>query len=484
MSPHSSPIEINRKPHGGYLVVLVLVFGGIFFAIISGFMGFVVTQSQVVNQRVALERAGEVAEAGLNYYRWYLAHNPSDVTAGTGTPGPYVFPYTDPELGVIGEFSLEIASTTYCGAVSSIDVSSTGLVYSDASVERTVSARYTQPTIAEYAFILNADVWAGPSLSITGPYHNNFGIRMDGQNDSIVTSVQSTWRCTNSFGCSPSQWVDGVWDSPSSNANPALFSFPASLIQFNNIDGDLDLMRERALSGGGIHIPETDEDGYWVIFNADETVTVREVTNTYAYTAYSTEQGYFTERNIIRNFSNVGTYPINPTCPLIFVEDKVWLEGVVSTKVTIAAASSTDGVNQSIIIEGNITYEDPEEDGLLALAEHDVLIGVDVPNDTYINGIFVAQGGRFGRNHYDFDDLPNPSGPTDYRPYYDRNSLTMTGTVVSNGRVGTQWTSAGVFSSGFRTRTNSFDRNLVDNPPPLLPSTSEVYDFVRWREVE
>jgi len=60
----------------------------------------------------------------------------------------------------------------------------------------------------------------------------------------------------------------------------------------------------------------------------------------------------------------------------------------------------------------------------------------------------------------------------------------MIGTVVSNGRVGTQWVSSGSFISGFRNRTNSFDRNLVDDPPPLLPSTSEVYDFVRWREVE
>ena len=467
----------------GYLVVLVLVFGGIFMVIISGFIGFVVTQSQVVNQRLALEQAGEVAEAGLNYYRWYLAHNPSDVTAGTGTPGPYVFPYEDPELGVIGEFSLAIASTTYCGAVSSIDVTATGVVYSDPSVRRTVSARYTQPTIAEYAFILNADVWAGADRIITGPYHNNNGIRMDGRNDSVVSSVQTSWTCTNSFGCSPTQTVDGVWASPSSNANTALFSFPASLIQFANIDGDIDLMRDRAINGGGIHIPGTNEDGYWVIFNANGTVTIREVTNTYSYTAENST-GTFTERNIIQSYSTVGTYPINPSCPLIFVEDKVWLEGVVGAKVTIAAASTTDGIDQSIILEGNITYNNPETDGLLVLAEHDVLLGVEVPNDMTVNGIFVAQGGRYGRNHYTYSRLPNPPGPTNYKPYYDRNSLTMIGTVVSNGRVGTQWVSSGSFISGFRNRTNSFDRNLVDDPPPLLPSTSEVYDFVRWREVE
>lgn len=479
---------LPQRPHthaeAGYLMVLVLVFGGIFTAILSGFVGFVVTQSQVVNQRIALEQAGEVAEAGLNYYRWYLAHNPGDVTAGTGTHGPFVFPYEDPELGVIGEYSLAIASTTYCGAVSSIDVTSTGLIYSDPSVKRTISARYTQPTIAEYAFILNADVWAGADRIITGPYHNNGGIRMDGKNDSIVSSVQSSWSCTNSFGCSPTQTVDGVWASPSSNANPALFSYPASIIQFANIDGDIDLMRDRAINGGGIFIPATSEDGYWIIFNANETITVREVTNTYPYLAENAT-GLFTERNIIQSYSTVGTYPINPSCPLIFVEDKVWLEGVVGTKVTIAAASSTDGIDQSIILEGNITYDNSETDGLLALAEQDILLGVEVPNDMIVNGIFVAQNGRYGRNYYTYSRLPNPAGPENYKPYYKRNSLTMTGTVVSNGRVGTRWVDYyGTYVSGFNFRTNSFDRNLVENPPPLLPSTSEVYDFVQWREVE
>ncbi len=99
-----------------------------------------------------------------------------------------------------------------------------------------------------------------------------------------------------------------------------------------------------------------------------------------------------------------------------------------------------------------------------------------------LNGIFVAQNGRFGRNFYRSNWLPNPSGPLNYRPFYERDSLTINGTIVSNGRVGTSWSSGGVFSSGFRNRVNSFDRNLVDNPPPLVPNTSDVYEFVEWRE--
>lgn len=104
MYPHSS--------ERGALVVLTLVFGAVFFMLIASFMGFVITQSQVQERTVAKERALSIAEAGLNYYKWYLAHNPNDVTLGTGVPGPYEVPFTDPELGVIGTTSLSVASTS------------------------------------------------------------------------------------------------------------------------------------------------------------------------------------------------------------------------------------------------------------------------------------------------------------------------------------------------------------------------------------
>jgi hypothetical protein len=181
---------------------------------------------------------------------------------------------------------------------------------------------------------------------------------------------------------------------------------------------------------------------------------------------------------------NYGTFTINPSCPLIYVADKIWLQGEVDQKVTLAAAGTdSTGANPSIILQGNITYDNPDTDGLLAIAEENVLLGVDVPNNMTVNGIYIAQTGRFGRNDYEFDNLPNPSGPLDFRPYYDRNSLTINGTIVSNGRVGTQWVNgSNVFQSGFRNRFSSYDRNLVESPPPLVPNTSDVYDFVDWRE--
>lgn len=466
----------------GFFLVLVLVLSAVFFTILTSFIGFIVTQNQVVNQRVVLDKSAEIAEAGLNYYKWYLAHYPNDVTNGTGLPGPYVHTYYDPEDGAIGEFSLDIASTTYCGDVASIEVSSTGYTYQDPTISRTIVARYAQPTVAEYAFIINSNVWAGDDRTIIGPYHSNQGIRMDGTNQSTVTSGLTDWTCTSSFGCSPNQTVDGVFTT-TGNANASLFSFPSSPINFTDLTIDLVNMKDRAENNNGWYFGDSGSgnDGYHIIFNGDGTFTVRTVTRTYSYWGYSSSDGWQTEDNVIRNESSGTTYTIDANCPLIYVEDRVWLEGVVDQKVTLAAADTdSSSVNPDIILEGDITYVDPDEDGLLAIAENNVLVGLTVPNNMEVNGIFVAQDGRYGRNHYTTSGYQDVLSMHD--SYVTRNSLTMNGTIVSNGRVGTKWTSGSTFISGFDTRYNSYDRNLVDNPPPLVPNTSDVYEFTEWRE--
>lgn len=474
----------GSSKEGGFLLVLVLVFSSVLFVIISSTLGYVIGQSQVTTARTEIQKATDIAEAGLNYYRWFLAHYPNDTTDGTGLPGPYVHQYFDPEGAAIGEFSLAVASSTYCGDVASIEVTSTGFTYARPEFDRTVSARYVRPTVAEYAYIINSNVWAGPSRVIIGPYHSNGGIRMDGENQSTVSSGQTTWTCTSGFGCSPSGVRDGVFTT-TANADPSLFVFPSAPINFTGLTIDLSQMQNRAQTRGGLHFGPSGNYGYRFTFNNDNTVTVRRVTNTTAYWGFNNDTGWLQERNVISASVLVGTYTIPASCPLLFVEDKVWVDGVVSRKVSLAAADvDTPGVDPSIIINGNITYSTTTA-GLLAIAEQDVLLGLSVPNDLTINGILIAQAGRYGRNHYceNCSEGFNSRGlPSALDPFVFRNTLTMNGTIVSNGRVGDQWVSGGIPISGFLNRFNSYDRNLVENPPPLIPNTSDVYVFRDWRE--
>ncbi len=467
----------------GALLVLILILGSVLFVMLGGYISYLITQKTVSSQQVTKARAREIAEAGLNYYKWFLAHYPNDVTNGTGLPGPYVIPYNDTELGSIGEYSLQVASTTYCGVVSTIEIESTGYTYDNPTLKKTIYARYARPTVAEYSYIINSNVWAGSDRTIIGPYHSNGGVRMDGTNNSTVSSGQDTWTCTSTFGCSPSGVRNGVFTT-TGNANTSLFAFPAPPINFTGLTVDLAQMKSRAQSNGGIYIGPSGLYGYRIVFKSDNTIDVFTVDETYNYQGYNNTSGTQYERNIIRDDDPYATYAINSACPLIFVEDKVWLEGNVPSKISIAAADvDTPGVDPSIILNNNITYSTSSA-GLLAVAEQDVLLGVVVPNTMYLNGIFVAQNGRYGRNHYQYSDLPNPSGPLDYRPYYQRAELNTNGTIVSNGRVGEKWTSGGTFLSGFNVRNNTYDRNLVDNSPPLIPYTSDDYTFTEWREVQ
>lgn len=473
----------------GYLLVLILIFGAIFFTMAAAFMGFIVSQHKAQVFNYNKERALDIAEAGLNYYKWYLAHNPDDVTNGTGAPGPYVGVYEDPESGPIGEFSLDIRSSSACGDIYAVDINATGNTYAEPNAGRQVTARYARPTVAEYAYILNSSVWAGPDRTIIGPYHSNGGVRMDGTNNSTVTSGQETWSCDGGFGCDPTQWsADGVLgDGPNSD----LWSFPSTPINFTGLSVDLAAMQAKAQTGGGLYIGPSGDYGYRIVFKANGTIDVYVVDTTHNYYGFTTEDDWQTERHAINATKFLATYTIPTDCSVIFVEDKVWLEGVVNGKVTIAAADvDSSGVERSMILNNNITYAN-EDSGLLAIAEQDVLVGLIVPNNLTLNGIFVAQKGRFGRNMYCESTTGGtcnatrrlPSSGVNLRQYAKRNTLTINGTIVTNGREGTKWVSGTTYLSGFNTRFNSYDRALVSDPPPLTPEVSDTFEFVEWREV-
>ena len=119
-----------------------------------------------------------------------------------------------------------------CGFYSAIDITSTGWTHKEPSLKRVVKVKYARPSVAEYAYILNDNVWAGADREIKGKYHSNGGIRMDGENDSLVTSAKTTWQCTSSFGCSsPYEVKPGVFGD-GEGGERGLWEFPVQSIDF------------------------------------------------------------------------------------------------------------------------------------------------------------------------------------------------------------------------------------------------------------
>ncbi len=506
---HSS--QLKQK---GYFVIMILVFGSVFLLMLTAFTGLLVSQKRSSGTAVERERALHIAEAGLEYYRWYLAHNPGDITNGTTTPQPYIHRYTDPQTGEVGQFELTVeGAQSACGYIGAVDITSVGRLDSDPDKPRAIFGRYTRPNVAEYAAINNVGVWVGGGTEISGRWHSNGGVRMQGYNDSVLTSAVETWLCTSSYGCTPDRTVPGIYGS----GDDSLWQYPVPPIDFEGMAVDLLDIKTRATSGGryfgSVSVPPPSSNtfkGYQVIFKSDGTFDVFKVKSNAVDTTWAYDEGggggtgfWFTDEILKSSQTTcaasnpgsssctrvlVGNYTIPDNCSVLFFEDRVWLEGVITKKVTMAVGDLVNAnTDRSAIIQNNITYSpDDGTAGFLLFAENDVVIPLNMPNNMTINGIFVAQKGAFGRHKYCPGNCsPDRQGGSEamnssYTSHRMKDSLTINGTRVSYGKAVFYYSES---TSGVRDRTYSYDTDLIDDPPPLIPSTSEDYRFTIWEEV-
>ena len=470
--------------------MMVIAFMGIFLLVLGTITSFAFEEAKYGRALYDREQALASAEAGLEYYEWFLAHFPGNLTNGTGKPGPYTYTVNDPETGAsMGTAAISVVGNSQCGQIQSIDITSVGRSNLNPGFPRTLTARYMQKSSASYSYILNSSVWAGPDRNITGKYFSNGGIRMDGTNNSTVASAQTTWDCTNDYNCYPEQPnAPGVVGSGSGSA---LWINSAASIAFSNMTVSLANLKTYAQNNGGLYfasLGNTNNSGYHIIFKSDGTFDVYKVTSTISTPAYSSDVGWFTEYGIINAQTFLGNYTIPSSCSLIFVEDRAWVEGVVHGKVTLVAATpSNPSLAPDIFIPNNITYTTSSgTDGLTVIAASDVLIPLNSPDTMQIHGIYAAIGGHFGRNFYTSDSGSYGSSyvvPSAYSSYVMRTQLTTEGSVISNTRTGTAWSDGVSTISGYLSRIDAYDQLQATNPPPFTPVATTDYGFALWREL-
>ena len=86
----------------------ILLIATSFIFVIYGLLFVLGIQMDSANRQAASEKALNIAEAGVNYYKWHLAHAPEDFKDGQTGNGPYLHVYKDPQGSTIGSYSLEI----------------------------------------------------------------------------------------------------------------------------------------------------------------------------------------------------------------------------------------------------------------------------------------------------------------------------------------------------------------------------------------
>lgn len=451
----------TRYQQGGTLI-MALVFLMTFTVVFLSLAGLVSRTYHESILQAQDETAFQIAEAGINYARWRLAHDPENISVAEKT-------MEDPYAGVLGSYEVNFEEPQSGSTI--VNITSVGSTANQPSRRVTLKVRYGRLSLARYVSITNGDVRYGGNIS--GAVHANGGIRMEGYSDSLMTSAKETYKCLKTFGCeAPYEIKPGIWGN---GEESELWEFPVVPVDYEGMTNDL-LDISQAAEATDTYYGFSYAYGYQIVFNDDNTFSIFRVTKkepavySCAYVPKWT-CGYYSHD--VKNMSLVETKTV-PSGGAIFIEDNVWVKGDIRDRVTVAAGRFPDktSTNVDIILNGNITYGGVKDGSRVfaAIAQRNILIPYSgAPDNMEINGAYVAQKGSFLRRCY-------KNGLNKLK-----TSLIRYGMIASNGVPATAWLVDGNVVSGFQSGESVYDSNMLYGPPPYFP-TSGQYQLISWEE--
>lgn len=471
----------------GIIIYQVLVIGGAALLFLAGLISWASGNIKAGQQLYIRERALAIAEAGIEYYRWHLAHNPTDYQDGTAGAGPYIHNYYGADGVKVGRFELTITAPLLGSTVTTII--STGYADTNPNTPRTIRAIMAKPSLARYAVAANADIRFGNGTEIFGPVHSNGGIRFDGLAHNIVSSAQSTYDDPDhtgglEFGVHTHLTPVDPLPPAAVPARADVFQvgrqFPVPAIDFAGFTADLAGVKTTA-QNGGIYKANSGAAGYHLVLKTNNTVDIYRVTATVAPPSNCTnsqgQSGWGTWSIQSETFIENRAIPANGA---IFIEDNVWVNGQIDgARVTIASARFPEdpATDTSITINENLLYTHYDGTDVISLmAQNNINAGL-VSADTYrIDAAMIAKNGRVGRYYY----RGSGGGSQRCAPYHQRASITLWGMLATNRRYGFAYTDG----TGYQIRNINYDGNLLYNPPPYFPVTAEQYQTISWQEIK
>ncbi len=478
--------NFSRKNFGGqektqgYLLIQVLVFGSIGVMIVGALIGWGNTAFKLSDFLVARERAFQVAEAGIDYYRWHLAHSPKDFQDGTATSGPYIHIFEDKLGNQIGKFTLNIIPPMVGSTI--VTVQSNGLIDGYPNVKRTIEAKYAIPSLAKYAFVANSAMRFGEGTEVFGPIHSNGGIRFDGLAHNLVTSAQASYHDPDQdtgleYGVHTHKLPVDTFPPTSVPSRTDVFAtgrqFPVPAVDFTGFTADLAQIKADAKTAGK-YFASSGGLGYRVLLKIDKTFDLYKVNSFTSVDRNCTNSGNQTGWGSwsVDRETKIGNYPF-PVNGLIFLEDNVWVEGKINeSRLTIASGvfPESANTNTSITVNKDLLYTNYDgRDVLSLIAQNNINVGLFSDDDLEIDGALVAKTGRVGRYYY-----TSSCGSS-----YKRSKLTLFGMIATNLRYGFAYTDG----TGYNVRNITYDGNMLYGPPPSFPLTSDKYQILSWREI-
>ncbi len=485
MKPTHTSLQKMYSRSKGYILVMVLVFGAIGVYIAGGLISWGVTDILASRQSVEREQAIQIAEAGIDYYRWHLAHAPTDFQDGTATSGPHSHSFYDKDGNLIGHYTLRITAPPLGSTlVTVVSTASTTL----SPLERSISAQFAKPSIAKYAVVSNDAMRFGAGTEVFGPIHSNQGIRFDGLTHNLVTSAVASYDDPDHAG--GDDFGVHTHDAPADPLPPAAVparpdvfeigrTFPVPAVDFAGITADLAQMRTDAQANGFYRV-NSGSLGYRVLLRTNDTFDLYRVTSytnapaNCTNTAGQTGWGTWS----IQNQNLLGNYPF-PANGIIFLEDHVFVNGQINGgRITVVAATlpDTPATRRNIIVNNDVLYTQYDGSDVIGLiAQNNVLVGLVSEDDLRIDSALIAQNGMVGRFYY----RPPGGGQNRCLPNHVRTTLTLWGMIATNQRYGFAYTDG----TGYTTRNLNYDGSLLYNPPPSFPLASDEYVTLTWEEI-
>lgn len=477
-----------KMKNSGQILAQVLVFASIGILLITALTSWATGNVRVSRESFYREQAIEIAEAGVDYYRWHLAHAPQDFLDGTATSGPYIHDFFDKDGSKIGTFTLEITPPPIGTTI--VTVRSTGQVDAYPSVYRKIETKLAIPSLAKFAVVANDDMRFGAGTEVFGPVHSNGGIRFDGVAHNIVSSSRSTYDDPDHSGSA--EYAVHTHISPTDPLPPTALPMRPDVFlagrqlsipsfDFTGLTSDLASIKTNAQSSGR-YIAPSGAQGYRIVLKTNDTFDLYKVNSLLVPASNCTntqnQSGWGTWS--IGSAGSAQTFVANYTFPangLVFVEDNLWVEGQINTaRLTIAAARFPDNpsTRASITVNSNVLYTNYDGTDVISLiAQNNFNVGMASADTLRIDAAIVAQNGRAGRYYY------NGPGNNTCTPYHSRTTLTLYGMIATNLRYGFAYTDG----TGYNTRNIVYDANLLYGPPPSFPLTSDQYSTISWQEI-
>ena len=468
----------------GTAIAYALAIMTVVMILLTSILTFIASQLQYSFKQNDKEQALQIAEGGVHFYKWYLAHQLDGRTAsqvnafwngGTalGQASDYVANFEN------GQYSIHVTPPDPSQTI--VYIESTGWTTANPSMTRTIRVRLRRPSWSEDAVMSNEAVRFGEGTEVFGPMHSNNGIRFDGLAHNLITSSVDEYNDadhsgSNEFGVHTHKNVPPATGITSSfraaEASPSAVAerldvfeagreFPVAPVDFNGVLGDLSLMKTEALAGtNGSRYFNNASQGRHIILKANDTFDIRTV------------QSFVAATNMIQNYTGGWANYAIPDDGVIFVENNVWIEGTVSgRRVTIVAANLISASQKTMYIGKDIRYTNYDCTDMIGLiGQNDVEVYRQSNDILRLDASLLAQTGRVGRANY--------TGG-----FALRDTITVYGAIASNERYGFAWADMlGNHVSGYETRNLYYDNNLLYCPPPYFPTGSQ-YTLDLWEEL-